>query len=185
MLSTTRQIIAAYAVLLATGLPVPVAAARSVQASRVERVAECCVGQSVVRIRTVQMSRGYNELRDVRVEGDRLVGRVGGGEAVVPIEDISEIRIRQGSRVREGLGIGLLAGVTAVVMQELYACDGGGCDGVPKAALYGGFLAGATFAGGVVGALLPRWSTAYAWRIEARVQARTGHRAVAILFPAR
>jgi hypothetical protein len=183
MYSTTRQLVAAYAVLLALGLPVSVAGAQSVEASRVARVAECCVGHAVVRIRTVQMPRGYSELRDARVEGDRLVGRVAGGEAGVPIADISEIRICRGSRVWEGLGVGLLAGVTAVVMQELYGCDGGGCN-EPNVAREAGFLAGTTFAGGVVGALLPRWSTAYAWRIEARVQARTGHRGVAILVPA-
>jgi hypothetical protein len=137
--------------------------------SRAPEVAACCLQRGTIRVRTIRMVGGYIPFKDPRLEGDRLVGTVGSAEVAVPIVDISEIRARSGSRVLEGLGISLAAGLTASALVELN-CDPLTCDKGKRFEVYSGTTAGAALIGALVGATLPRWEVGYGWQMQPGVQ---------------
>jgi hypothetical protein len=118
------------------------------------------------------MAGGYTAFLGPRVEGDRLVGTVDSAVVAIPIVDISGIRIRSGSRVLEGFGIGLAAGLTASALVDLN-CDPLTCDSAKRFAVYGGTTAGAALVGALVGATLPRWKVGYRWQIQPGVRLTT------------
>jgi len=119
------------------------------------------------------MAGGHTVFQDPRVEGDRVVGTVDSTVVAIPIAEISEIRVRSGSRILEGFGIGLAAGLTASALVEL-SCDPLTCDSEKRFAVYGGTTAGAALVGALIGATLPRWKVGYRWQVQPGVRLTTG-----------
>ena len=119
------------------------------------------------------MAGGYTAFLGPRVEGDRLVGTVDSAVVAIPIRGHQwDPHPRSGSRVLEGFGIGLAAGLTASALVELN-CDPLTCDSAKRFAVYGGTTAGAALVGALVGATLPRWKVGYRWQIQPGVRLTT------------
>lgn len=141
--------------------------------TRALQVAQAIRGREVIRVKTVQMLKGHTAVRSPSVHGDQLMGVVsteeGDGEVTIPIADISEIKVRSGTKVLEGLGIGALVGGSIIAGVEAECYKEPGCDPDRKPTVYGAALGASLVAGTLIGLAIPRWKTLYEWRVQPNV----------------
>ena len=151
-------------------------------------------GRDEIRVRRSAFDSWFS-IRNPTLQTDSIAGVVQTGEVrgsavtsqmIFDLSDLQEIKIRSGTRVLEGTGLGAGFGLVLVMTLHLVCINDPLCRGpttVGYPALYAMSIGGSAVVGSVWGSLTPAWRTIYKQgipRVEVTAGPTSGLRSLAL-----